>query len=303
MAKIFIAGTINIETTLKIDQFPIEYTPVRYPFFGLESTVSSVGYNIARALKILGHAVTLHAMIGDDAAGELVRQALQQDGLDAGKVLPRLCATPQSVILYDGSGRRMINVDLKDLQETSYPLVHCDFSAVDLAVLTNVNFSRPMLEMAKSAGVPIATDVHVIGNLEDDYNSDYMAAADILFMSDEGLPTSPEDWARQIWARYQTPIVVIGLGAEGALLAVRADQHIERIPAKALRPIVNTIGAGDALFSSFVHSYANTADPYTAIRKAVLFAGYKIGEKGAAQGFMTAQQLEAAFEEHYGELW
>ncbi|MCA9914327.1 MAG: carbohydrate kinase family protein, partial [Anaerolineae bacterium] len=285
----------------KIEGFPIAYTPVRYPFFGVESTVSSVGYNITKALKTLGHDVTLHAMIGDDSAGELVRQALQQDGLDSAKVLPRLRATPQSVILYDGSGKRMINVDLKDLQETSYPLEQCNFSGVELAVLTNINFSRPMLEQAKAAGVPIATDVHVIRNLEDEYNSDYMAAADILFMSDEGLPVSPEDWVRQLWERYQTSIVVIGLGAEGALLGVRADQHMERIPAKALRPIVNTIGAGDALFSSFLHGYIRTGNPYMAIRKAVLFAGYKIGEKGAAQGFMTANQLEATYREVYPE--
>ncbi len=42
MAKVLVSGLINIETTLKIDRFPFEYAPVRYPFFGVNSTVSGV---------------------------------------------------------------------------------------------------------------------------------------------------------------------------------------------------------------------------------------------------------------------
>jgi ribokinase len=59
------------------------------------------------------------------------------------------------------------------------------------------------------------------------------------------------------------------------------------------RPIVNTIGAGDALFSAFVHYYAATRAPYEAIRRAITFAGYKIGAAGAAEGFLSAPALEA----------
>lgn len=85
------------------------------------------------------------------------------------------------------------------------------------------------------------------------------------------------------------------MGAEGALLAVRDDRRIEHIPAQTLRPVVNTIGSGDALFSAFVHDYAQSGDPYRALRKAVLFAGYKIGSSGGAEGFLTAAELDACF--------
>ena len=47
-----------------------------------------------------------------------------------------------------------------------------------------------------------------------------MRAARILFMSDEALPTSPEEWARQMTHAYGTEILVIGLGARGVLLSV-----------------------------------------------------------------------------------
>jgi sugar/nucleoside kinase (ribokinase family) len=294
VAKIIVAGLINIETTLKIHEFPIPYQPVQYPFFGIRSTVSGVGYNITKALTSLGHELDFLSLIGTDYAGEMIRAELKRIGVSDKRVQALLEETPQSVILFDSNGKRMIHTDLKNIQETLFPLVHFQPQKADLAVLCNINFSRAMLERAKEAGIPIATDVHVIRNLDDDYNRDYMAMADILFMSDEGLPLAPEAWIQAVWERYGTGIVGIGMGSKGALLGVKADNAIRHFPAKVLRPIVNTIGAGDALFSAFVHGYLESKDPYRAMEKAVLLAGYKIGTTGAAEGFMTARELKEA---------
>jgi ribokinase len=291
MGKILVAGLINIETTVQIGEFPVEYVPVQYPFFGVRSTVSGVGYNIARALTTLGHSVELLSMTGSDFPAAIIRQELEQSGISTKKVLPLVAETPQSAILYDTSGKRMIYTDLKNVQDTLYPLVHLDLTDKDLAVLCNINFSRPMLERAKQAGIPIATDVHTMSDLEDAYNREYMAAADILFMSDERLPCAPEEWARRLQEHFGTAIIVIGMGARGALLAVKAHNMLEVVPAHVTRPIINTIGAGDALFSSFLHGYLQTRDPLTALQHAVIFAGYKIGTTGAAEGFLTAQEL------------
>ncbi|MEZ4556777.1 MAG: hypothetical protein R2854_10085 [Caldilineaceae bacterium] len=49
-----VAGHVNIETTLRVDGFPLDYFPVTYPFFGINSTVAGVGFNIAKALHTLG---------------------------------------------------------------------------------------------------------------------------------------------------------------------------------------------------------------------------------------------------------
>jgi ribokinase len=299
MSSILVAGLINIETTLKIDAFPFGYTPVRYPFFGVNSTVSGVGLNIAKALTVLGNRVEFLSLIGDDFAGAQVQSELKTIDVDPAHVLTQLEQTPQSFIIYENDGARAINVDLKDIQEQTYPpeIVEQALANASLAVLCNINFSRPMLAQAKSAVIPIATDVHAISHIDDDYNRDYMAQADILFQSHENLQVSPEDWIRLLWARYGTPIAVIGMGAEGSLLAVKDDNFIERIPAVYTRPIVNTIGAGDALFSAFVHTYSAMNDPYESIRKATVFASYKIGATGAADGFLSTDALDALFAE------
>lgn len=64
--KIFVSGLVNVETNLKIRSFPVAYYPIDYPFFGIKTTVSGVGYNITAAARSLGDDVTLASMIGKD---------------------------------------------------------------------------------------------------------------------------------------------------------------------------------------------------------------------------------------------
>lgn len=294
MSRFFVAGLINLETTLAIDGFPLPYFPVRYPFFGIQTTVSGVGYNIAKALTALGNRVDFASLIGRDDNGQWVRKALAADGIPEALVLESLAETAQSAILYDPQGKRQIHTDLKDIQARTYPLEQAEAAirAADLAVIGNINFSRPLLGAAKAAGKWIATDLHALSSLEDGYNQDYLRAADILFLSDEALPDSPEQITRRILKRFAAQIVVIGLGAQGALMGVRRDGFIGRFPAVSTRAVVNTIGAGDALFAAFLDRFQRTHDPYAAIRQARVFASYKIGEKGAAQGFLTSEALD-----------
>lgn len=297
MPEILVSGLINIETTLQIDSFPVEYNPANYPFFGIDSTVSGVGYNVAKALNTLGSKVELLSLVGSDFAGEIVDKTLEDNGITTDYVLQELAQTPQSVILYDKTGQRQIHTDLKDIQETDYPKEICKekLKECSIACLTNINFSRPFLGVAKKLNKTIAVDVHAISELEDDYNQDFMEAADILFMSDEELPCPPQEWAKKIQEKYNPDILVIGLGAEGALLAVKEDDYLDIIPAVKTREVVNTVGAGDSLFSAFIHFYSQSQNPYQSLRKAVVFASYKIGAKSAAEGFLTAEEVEQKY--------
>ena len=297
-----VSGLINLETTVRVSGFPLAYNPVNYPFWGVQSRISGVGYNISRALTVLGDTVQFLSLVGTDQAGTMAAHALAADGIPAENVLPQLPQTAHSAILYDETGRRQIHVDLKDIQERAYPQERAAsaLAGCDLAVLCNINFSRPLLKLAKQAGKPVATDVHTISDLEDAYNSDFMAAADILFMSDERLPMPPEEWLRAVWSKYSTPVVVIGMGSRGALLGLRSENAMERIPAARTRPVVNSIGAGDALFSCFLHHYTATGDARAALRRAVVFASWKIGAASAADGFLDSAGLETLFREVSG---
>jgi len=294
MGKIFIAGLMNIETTVAIPGFPLEYYPGYFPFYGLYTAASGVGWNVTKALTTLGNQVEIASLIADDDNGVLVRKTLSDAGISDHLVLDQLDATAQSVILYAPDGRRQIHVDLKNIQDQEYPidLVEKPIRNCDLSVICNINFARPFLKLARDAGKWIATDVHAISDLDDDYNRDYMAHAQVLFLSDETLPDSPERVARDLMKRYQNEIIVIGLGSKGALMAMRKDDFVGRFDPVYTRPVVNTIGAGDALFSSFLDGFLRTKDPYNALRRAMVFASYKIGEKGAAEGFLSREELD-----------
>lgn len=294
MSRILVAGLVNIETTLRVDGFPVPYYPVSYAFNRVHSSISGVGYNVALALKTLGHEVVFLTLLGRDAAGEMARSQLTAKGLNGHAVLSRAPETAQSVILYDADGRRQIHVDLKTIQDLTYPrgVFESAISGCDLAVLCNINFTRSLLKPTRERGIPIATDVHTLNHLDDPYNRDYLEHANILFMSSDALPVPPAEWTRSVMARFHPEVLVIGDGKNGAVLSTASSPSPERVPAVTVRPVVSTVGAGDALFSSFLHGYLATRDARAALKKAVVFAGHKIGEASAASGFLTAPELD-----------
>lgn len=296
--SILVSGLINVETTLKVEGFPISYHPVQYPFYGVNSTVAGVGYNISKALATLGQDVNLLSLIGSDEAGHQVRRALGQIPLAGGNVISATEQTAQSVILYDQEGQRAIYTDLKDIQDQIYPSEHFDaaLAKAEIAILSNINFSRLMLAKTKNANIPIITDVHAISAIDDGYNRDFMAHADILFQSHEKLPMSPQEWVHHVSTTYGTPIIIVGMGTEGALISVKGEGLVQ-YRAVQTRPIVSTVGAGDALLSAFTAYYLKSQDPFRSLRRAMVFAAHKIGTAGAAEGFISMEELSALAKE------
>ena len=292
MKNILISGLINTETTCQVRQFPINYYPIDYPFFGVNTAVSGVAYNLAKAMTTLGDNVRLLSMTGEDFAARYIREELKDLGIDPAAVKPCLTQTPSSVVLYDETGRRQIYCDLKDIQERCYGFTQADVENIDIVAACNINFNRPLLKLAKKLGKTVATDVHVLRDIHDDYNRDFMEAADILFLSDEG---AWEDHYGFIWAleeAYHTPIIVMGQGSRGALMYLRDENRFCELPAAHVGEVVNTVGAGDALFSAFLHFYARGLHPEECLRRAQVFAAAKIRVSGASRGFVTEAEVE-----------
>ena len=289
--NILVSGLLNIETTVAVREFPIRYYPIDYPFFGVNSGIGGVGYNIAKALTVLGDTVELHSFLGDDPEGERIERTLCSDGIDASHIEKNLKNTPVSVVLFDPSGRRQIYCDLKDIQEQNIP---ADIPlSCDIAALCNINFNRELIKRARGEGVLTATDVHVLSDIEDDYNRDFMENADILFLSDEKLPEAAERFIRRLYERYHNRVIVIGMGEKGAMLC--EDGRVCHLSAVPCEHNVNTVGAGDALFSAFLHFYVKEKDALSSLKKAQIFASEKIKFNGASKGFSTEKEIEDIF--------
>jgi sugar/nucleoside kinase (ribokinase family) len=291
---IVVAGVTNLQFSVPVDAFPVVYSPVRYPQNQTGVRVAGVGYNVAAALAALGDEVRLATFGGGgDLLGGVVELELRARGLHGPWVVAGQ-NTPRSLVLHEPGGERMICTDLRGLPQAVYPpVVFAEaLQSADWAVITNIGFARPLLAVARDGGVPVAADVQAIDDLDDDYNRDWMAAAQVLFCSHERLPVPPARWVSMVQERYPAPVVVVGCGAGGALLGVRDSGEIRHVPAVAPRGVTSTAGAGDALAAGFMHVYAATGDPHAAIEQAVVFAGYAVGEPGDS-AFLTGPQLPA----------
>lgn len=292
--KVIVSGLINIETTLKVKKFPINYYPIDYPFFGIKSDVSGVAYNVAKALLTLDHEVQIISFIGDDEEGNRILSKLEDERIGKQYIYPHLKETPVTVALYDEEGRRQIYCDLKDIQDRDidFARVETAIRDCDLVVLCNTNFNRSILRKVKSMGKLIASDVHVLSDINDEYNKEFMEYADILFLSDEQLPCNAAQFILQMKETYSSKIIVIGLGKEGALLYERLEDKIYRLEAAHVGEVVNTLGAGDALFSCFLNYYMKGYPAVEALIRAEIFAALKIRHNGAANGFSSEEIVE-----------
>ena len=142
--------------------------------------------------------------------------------------------------------------------------------------------------------------MHVLADPEDHYNRDFMEAADILFLSDEGIQGDCHAFLRELAARYGCRVIVLGRGAKGASLYVRNGDRVTDQPACRIGGTVNTVGAGDALFAAFMHFLVKGLDAEQALSKAQLFAAMKIRHSGAANGFPTEEEMNAEEKRCFG---
>ena len=295
--KVLVSGLLNVETNVPVKAFPLEYTAIEYPFMQINTNVSGVGYNLLKAFLTLGDEPDIISYLGNDIQSEIVLNQLKSDGISTDSVSRTLKQTPVSVILVDKDGKRQIFTDLKDIQENTAditPEIDEKIKNADIVCACNINFSRSVMKRAVELHKTVATDVHALSNVYDVYNKDFIMHSDILFMSDEHLPLSPEKMIDCLYEQHDNKVIVIGMGNKGAMLLDREFESKYFLTAANLGNVVNTVGAGDALFSSFLHYYAKGMNCIDALRRAETFAALKIRHNGAALGFSSERDVETA---------
>jgi sugar/nucleoside kinase (ribokinase family) len=298
MARIVVVGVASLYLSAGVSQFPLEYEPSSMPAW-MRAGVTGSGAHIAKVLSAFGDDVRLCTLAGTDSVGLAIRADLRASGL-LGPGVVDAGATSLGVVLVAPDGSRMGFPYLATVNAVSYPAetFHRLAEGASLAVLTNASFTRPLIRWAEHASVRIAVDVHLISDVDDAYNQSWMEAADIVFCSHERLRCTPEEWMAQVFSRYPgCEVVGIGRGAEGAMLGLR-DGTLIQAEAVTPRGVVSTAGAGDALFASFLHGWLATGNPVDALQKAVLHAGWKVGDPLPGTATLTEAGLARLSEAH-----
>ncbi|MGN0329863.1 MAG: carbohydrate kinase family protein [Kineothrix sp.] len=294
MGKFMVAGIVQKETIVRVDKIPLEYTGVTGKPDTIFISMGGDAYNESLALQWLGNSVDFMTMLGKDESMELINPPGCEVRLVTDYVLPILKDTPTAVVLYDNSRRQQIFEDVKDIRDASYDLeLFRDRAArAELLVVSNANFCRPLMQIGKELRKPIAVNIRQYQEEKVCYNEDFLKAADILYVSDDHLIREPYEFVKSLAVRYRPAIILLGQGAEGLILYDRHKNIIAHYDTVKTHGIVSTVGAGNALFSCFLHFYNITHDSVYAVKNALLFASYKIGFMGTSNGFLREEEIQ-----------
>jgi ribokinase len=277
-----------------VDKIPVSYAPLSNVQNSIYTAMGGDAYNESLALKWLGDDVTFMSIVGRNQDLGLINPPDRRITLSTDYIIPQMQETPTEVVLYDKERKQQIFEDIKDLRENVYDMnvVTPIAGACDMMVLANANFCRPFAKTAAELGKPIAVNIRSYNPEKEKYNTDFLEPAKVLYFSDDTLSEDPYDFIDRMASTYGTEIIILGQGSEGLILFDKTKDIKAHYKTVKTNEVVNTIGAGNALFACFLHFYMETGDSVNAIKNALLFASYKIGYMGTSNGFMTVDQLE-----------
>ena len=245
------------------------------------------GANVAAWAASEGLRVRLHASVGDDAAGRLVRDALEERGVEAaltvdpsaptGTLLVLVREGERSMVADRGAAARLAPADLPETIEAAAVLV----SGYLLFDPGSEEAGRAALERARAPHVAVEASTWP---LLEAYGADQFlettSAATVLLANEreaEVLTGAPGDEAAaKLAARYG--IAVVKLGARGAALA--SADVVLRSPAKEVAAVDPT-GAGDAFDAAFLATLVRRRSLGRALDHAITTGAWVVSRKEA----------------------
>jgi ribokinase len=236
----------------------------------------------AVAAKRLGLSVAVAAPLGEDVAGDLVRELLAGEGVElvASRPGPR---TPTTVVMPFRGDRAMVTVDPGARAAASDVVAH-----------------EPRAVAASLDQLHVIPDgVHGYVTCGDDDARAFAGrppaalsrARALLVSQSEALTLtgekSVEDAARGLCGCVET--VVVTRAGEGAISC--SGGEILTVPAERVDRPADTTGAGDLLAAAFVWADLRGAEPSERLRWAVLYATLAITSPTGIGGAVTEAQL------------
>ena len=302
---LLVAGEINPDVVVT-DPDPVPVFGQHERFVdGIRLTMGSSSVIAACGAARLGLRVAFAGVVGDDALGRYMLDAMQERGLDtsACRVDPRL-PTAASVILGNGHDRAILTS-----RGTVAGLRAADVPASLLARARHVHVGSwflqaapelaKLLDAARAAGCTTSIDPN--WDPSGAWNGGFADAAARVRLV---LPNAAEACrlarvddveaaARALAAAGGDtgPTVVVKLGAAGALAAT-PDGALLRVPAVPVEP-VDTTGAGDSFDAGFLAAWLDGWPLEACVRFAVACGSLSTLGVGGTDAQPTRTQVEA----------
>ncbi|MCZ2839753.1 carbohydrate kinase family protein [Modestobacter sp. VKM Ac-2985] len=252
------------------------------------------GANVAAHLAALDTPVLLAGCVGADVVGESLCRELAAAGVDLAVRAVDAASTGTVISLVEPGGERSMladrgaNLALRPADVPApAPGGHLHLSGYTLLDPAPRAAGLAALAAAQQAGCTTSVDPASTGPLTgygvDRWLADTAAVTLLLPNAAEAQLltgcTDPGSAARELAGRY--PVVVVSLGADGALWA--AGELLLHRPAHAVR-VVDTTGAGDALTAGVLAAWAaagGAPDPAAALEAGLARAATVVGRPGA----------------------
>ena len=237
--------------------------PVSARGYRAQSGTLSVGgeaVNEATAAARLGLTTGILCFLGRDAAGELVRAALKENGVDISAVVRSENPTPVSTLIVAGDGsRKSVTNDAHryNFHPERYPEILGSARAVTLGSLFRAPYSDPdtvrkTLEACGDALIFADTKVPDFRRLTPEDIPDAMRRIDYLFPNEDEAryftgKADPDEMA-ETFLGFGVRNVIVKLGLEGCLYRGAAGRI--RLPGHRI-DAVDATGAGDCFLAGF----------------------------------------------------
>ena len=248
---VLIVGGTSLDTIIQLYS-PLKQGPQTTWAKSCYKAVGGTGAGKALNLSRLGFAVTLHTCLGDDAEAQAVVDGLTHDNIQL-LIETGSMPTEQHTNLMTPEGDRtsIYTHPPENPKEFDMTGIEQAMPSVDIAAISILDYTRPVLKLAKAHQKPIWMDLHDYDG-KNEYHQEFLDAADVVFVSSDKLPDYRAFMLQQIEAGKQ--LVVCTHGKQGAT-AVDSNGEFYEQPIIESYELKDSNGAGDAFFSGYLYAH------------------------------------------------
>jgi sugar/nucleoside kinase (ribokinase family) len=247
---VLIIGGTSIDTIVKLPE-PITGEPKTIKAKSYKA-VGGTGAGKALNLARLGFPIFMHTILGRDIEAEQIIKACDHPNI---KLLVDYLDEPteQHTNLMSPTGERIsiYTVPPCESPELDWSFLAKELDDVGVAAISILNYTRPSLSIAKSAGKQIWIDLHDYDGVSP-YYQEFIDAADVIFMASDNFPDYQNFMREQIVAGKL--LVVCTHGRAGST-ALDAEGNWFDCGIAQGYTLIDSNGAGDAYFSGFLYAY------------------------------------------------
>jgi len=303
MADIVVLGSLNMDLVVRAERMPRPGETLRGTEF--RTIPGGKGANQAAAAARMGAQVEMVGRVGADGFGPALLDNLRNQGVGISQVALDLdTSTGTATIIVDDQGQNTIvvvpgangRVTLEDVRAARPLLVGARYLVMQFEIpLPTV---RAAISMAQEEGLPVILNAAPACPVE----PDFLEGVYCLVVNEPEAETlsgvgvtdlrSAERAARELLA-LPSEIVVITLGAEGALLGTQSE--LAHVLARQVQ-VVDTTAAGDAFVGGLTVALLRGFGLVEAVRYATCAGTLATTVLGAQTSLPSGEQVEAFYQ-------